>query len=281
VTTEFFATLEIPILAGRPFDDRDSADGAPVVVLNARAAQDLFGGEAAAIGRRVRLNREPWREVVGVVGGVRSMFFNTLEWRSDPIVYRPAAQAFSTLSNPAATTFGFNVHIRAARLLSAGEVREAVRSTNPQAIFTGLRPASELVGEATRQPAFRMALLSWFAAVSLLLGAIGIYGLVSQAVNQRAREVAIRIALGAKPGAVIAMIVRRALAVAAAGLGIGAVGAYMLGTSLKAVLYGVQPRDAMSFVTAAVIFAAVTTLAAVIPSLRVTQVDPVKVLRTE
>jgi hypothetical protein len=258
-----------------------TVEAAPVVILNAGAAQDLFGGEAAAIGRRVRLNREAWREVVGVVGGVRSTFFNTLEWRSDPMVYRPAAQAFSTLSNPAATSFGFNVHIRSDRVPSAGEVREAIRSASPRAIFTGLRPASELVEEATRQPAFRMTLLSWFAAVSLLLGAMGVYGLVSQAVNQRAREVAIRIALGARPSAVMAMITRRALTMAAAGLGIGAVGAYLLGNSLRAVLYGVQPRDAMSFLTATGLFAAVTTLAAVIPSFRVAQVDPVKVLRTE
>ena len=172
------------------------------------------------------------------------------------------------------------MHIRSDRLLFAGEIREAVRSTNARAIFTGLRSASELVDEATRQPGLRMALLSWFAAVSLLLGAIGVYGLVSQAVNQRAREIAIRVALGARPGAVIAMITRRALAIAAAGLGIGGVGAFMLGTSLKAVLYGVQPRDATSFLTAGVLFAMVTTIAAVIPSLRVTWIDPVKVLRT-
>ena len=114
-----------------------------------------------------------------------------------------------------------------------------------------------------------------------MLGAIGVYGLVSQAVNQRAREVAIRVALGARPIAVIAMITRRALAIAAAGLGIGAVGAYMLATSLKAVLYGVQPRDALSFLAAAGLFAMVTTLATVIPSLRVTRVDPVKALRAE
>lgn len=281
VTTDFFDTLDIPLLAGRAFDKREKANGLPVVILNARAARDLFGGSSSAIGRRVRLDREPWREVVGVVGSVRSTFFNTLEWRSDPIVYRPAAQAFGVLSNPAATSFGLAVHIRSERPIAAAEIREAVRSADSRAIFTGMRSVSELVDQATRQPSFRMTLLAWFATISLLLGAIGIYALVSQAVNQRVREFAIRRALGATTGVILAAVTRRALGIGIAGLAIGAVAAYMLGSVLKTLVYGVDPRDGMSFLFAALTLLTVTAAAALLPAFRATRVNPADVLRSE
>jgi predicted permease len=105
VTTDFFATLRIPAIAGRVFDERDSERSSPVVIINDRAARDLFGDPAGAIGQHVRLDREGPREVIGVVATVRSSFFNTLEWKTDPIVYRPAAQAFAALNDPTATSF--------------------------------------------------------------------------------------------------------------------------------------------------------------------------------
>ena len=117
ITAEFFDTLGIPVLAGRAFDETDTTAGPPVLILNARAARDLFGSTAAAVGKRVRLNREPWSEIVGVVGSVRSTFFNTLEWQTDPIVYRSATQAFRALTNPTATSFGFHLHVRSDRRL--------------------------------------------------------------------------------------------------------------------------------------------------------------------
>jgi putative ABC transport system permease protein len=281
VTPEFFEALGIPSVAGRPFDQRDAADGAPAVILNVRAARDLFGSATSAIGRRVRLDSEPWREVVGVVGDVRSTFFNTLEWRTDPIVYRPAAQAFSTLTSPAATSFGFHLHVRADRSLSADEVRRVVRFADPRALFTGLDTASRLIDEATRQPLFRMRLLSWFAGLSLLLAAVGIYALVSQAVNQRTRELAVRLVLGATRGTVMMSVARRAIETTGAGLAIGAIVAYVLGGNLRSLLYGVQPRDAMSFLVPAVALAAVSALAAFVPARRVTRIDPAQALRAE
>jgi putative ABC transport system permease protein len=265
VTTEFF----------------DTAGGAPVAILNARAARELFGGSTAAIGQHVRFDKEPVREVVGVVGGVRSTFFNTLEWKADPIVYKPADQAFSTFSNPTATSFGFKLHIRADRQIPIGAVRDAVIAVSPHAALTELRTVSDMIGEATRQPAFRMTLLFWFAAASVLLAGIGVYGLVSQAVTQRIRELAIRSALGAGPAQLVAAIVFRALATAAAGLVIGGVGALTLGRTLEAVLYGVRPRDVLSFISAGAVLLAVTAIAALVPALRATRVDPATVLRAD
>jgi len=124
-----------------------------------------------------------------------------------------------------------------------------------------------------------MTLLLLFAAISLLLAAIGVYGLVSQAVTQRLREVAIRLALGAEPAGLVAAVARRALAAALAGLAVGAALSLMLGRTREALLYGVRPRDLASFFTAAAALLAVTAVAAVIPALRATHVDPMQVLR--
>ena len=279
VTTEFFETLKVPVLAGRAFNAGDGAAGATVAILNAPAAQNLFGGPAAALGQRVRFDKEPWREVVGVVGSVRSTFFNTLEWKADPIVYRPAAQAFRSLSNPTATSFGFKLHIRSTSPLTMAEVQNAAVSAGPRVSVTELRTVSEMVSAATKQPAFRMTLLLSFAAISLLLAAIGVYGLVSQAVTQRLREVAIRLALGAEPVGLVATITRRALAAGLAGLALGALASLILGQTLEALLYGVRPRDLVSFFAAALALIAVTAAAATIPALRATKVDPMQVLR--
>src|SRR6185295_17031928 len=125
----------------------------------------------------------------------------------------------------------------------ARDLKYAARlQVNPRAAVTEVRRVAEMVREATRQPAFRMTLLFWFAALSSLLAAIGMYGLVSQSVTQRLREIAVRLALGAERAAVVRTIIRRPLAAAAAGLAIGAVAAFMLGRALEAMLYGVRPR---------------------------------------
>ena len=281
VTTGFFAGLAIPLLAGRLFDARDAAGGAPVVIFNARAAQQIFGGATAAVGQHVRLGPGPWSEIVGVVGNVRSSFFNTLEWRTDPILYRPAAQAFSTVDNPSAAGFGFSLHIRASRPLTLTEVRDAARSVSSRAHVTEMQRVTESIGVATRQPALRMRLLFGFSIASLLLAAIGVYGAVSQAIAYRLREVAIRIAIGAAPLGIITTMTRGALVTGVAGLGIGLAAAFALSSMLEALLYGVRSRDLLSFVVAGASLLLVTLLAAVIPAWRVVRVDPVNVLRSE
>jgi predicted permease len=279
VSIEFFDTLAIPIRAGRGFDARDSQKSAAVAILNTRAAEQLFGGSAAAVGRRVRLDNEPWREIIGVVDSVRSTFFNTLEWQVAPIVYRPASQAFSRLSNPTATSFSFQLHIRVNRMLTMAAMRNAVSTVNPKAVVTELQMTSDMVQEATRQPTFRMTLLFGFAAISLFLAAIGVYGLVAQAVTQRRREVAIRVALGARPLEVIATVSRRAFTLTMIGFALGIAGAFMLAQVLESLLYGVRPRDATSFLTAGAVLLAASAMAAFVPALRATHLDPAKVLR--
>jgi putative ABC transport system permease protein len=279
ITGDFFSTLQTPLRTGRAFDGRDSATGEPVAILNARAAEQLFGGESAAIGHRVRLGDGPWREVVGVVANVRSTFFNTLEWLTTPIVYRPAAQAFAGSLDPAATSFAFQLHVRSDRQVTLAELRDAVIAVDPRAAVGELSPVPLLIDEATRQASFRTTLLFWFSAASLLLAAIGVYGVVAQGVTQRLRDIAIRLAIGAQPGRVMRDVARHALLAGAAGLLVGSVAIALAARWLQAVLYGVQPTDAASFAAAAAVLLAVTLGAALIPARRASRVQPVTILR--
>jgi putative ABC transport system permease protein len=271
----------VPLVAGRFFDSQDVSDGVPVLVVNARASQQLFGGPTAAIGQRLRLGAEPSRQIVGVVGNVRSSFFNTLEWRTDPILYRPSAQAFSTVDNPSATSFGFNVHIRSNRALSLADVRAAASSVSSRAAVTELQRVADAIAIATRQPALRMRLLLALSIVSLLLTAIGVYGIVSQAVAYRRREVAIRIAVGAAPMGIMATVTRKVLVSGVAGLIVGGLAALMLSSTLEALLFGVRSRDLLSFGVAGIALLGVTTIAALIPAHRAVRTDPVTVLRAD
>jgi predicted permease len=279
VSTGYFAALEVPVVAGRAFDRRDTEQSVPVVMLNARAATQLFGDVRRAVGQRLRIDNEPWREVVGVAGNVRTAFFNTLEWRTDPMVYRPATQGLSRVVSPETPQMSLWVHIRADRALSAEEVRDAARVAGPRAAVLSLQRVPDLVAVATRQPTFRMTLLLWFCGASLLLAAIGVYGLVTQAVADRLREIAIRIALGAHPRTVTATFVRRALTAGLVGLAIGAALAMVLAQTLQSLLYGVRTGDVASLAVAAVLLLTVTGLAAWVPALRATRVDAVNVLR--
>jgi len=279
VSAEFFDALDIPIVAGRTFDGRDSEQGHRVAVLNVRAATDLFGDPGTAIGKRLRIDNEDWREVVGVVGNVRTTFFNTLEWRTEPMVYRPVTQALSGPASLAVTQVTLWVHVRADRPLPAEEIRGEVGAVGPRAAVLSVQRVPDMIAGATKLPAFRMTLLLSFCGVSLLLAAIGVYGVVTQAVTERRREIAIRLALGAEPYLVTTSFVRTAVVTGGAGLLIGVALSIASARALESMLYGVRAGDAASQAGAGLLLLAVTSLAAWVPALRATRVDAAEVLR--
>jgi putative ABC transport system permease protein len=281
VTANLFETLDIPIVAGRPFDRRDSSSSPPVVIVNEAAARRLFTSPEAAIGRQLFIDRQQPREIIGIVGNTASVFFNTLEWQTNPIVYLPSAQAFSRITNPELRTFGLSVHVRSSGPISLADVRRAATAVNSQVAVTAMDTATNAVATATRQPRFRMTLLAWFSIASLLLTAVGVYGLVAHSVARRAREIAIRVALGARAAMVIRMVARGALTTAALGTLVGSAAALALSTALTSVIYGVDARDPMSFLMAAAVLLGVTAVAALIPALRATRIEPTHVLRAD
>jgi putative ABC transport system permease protein len=281
VTSSFFDTLDMPILAGRAFDRRDSSSSPPVVIINELAARRLFTSADRAIGRQLFIDRQKPREVIGVVGNTASVFFNTLEWQTNPIVYLPAAQAFSTIMNPEQRTFGLSVHVRSSRAISLADVRRVVANVNSQTAVTAMETADRAVAKATQQPRFRMMLLAWFSMTSLLLTAVGVYGLVAQSVERRAREIGIRVALGARAMLVVRMVARGALTTAALGALAGCAAALALSRMLTGVIYGVDARDPGSLLFAVAVLLGVAALAAFIPALRATRIDPIRVLRSD
>jgi putative ABC transport system permease protein len=177
------------------------------------------------------------------------------------------------------TSFSFKLHIRTERPLAIADVRQTVASLDARVAVTEMRTATEMISVATRQPAFRMRLLLGFAGVSVLLAAIGIYGVVSQAVRPRLREVAIRLALGAEPRALVTAMMGRAIAAAVAAVALGGAAAMLLSKTLEALLYGVGSRDAASFAAAGGVLVMVAMVAAFIPARRAARLDAAKILR--
>jgi putative ABC transport system permease protein len=281
VTSNFFGTLAMPIVAGRAFDRGDTRTSRRVVIVNEVAARRLFTSARDAIGRQLFLDEGPPLDVIGVAGNTASVFFNTLEWQMNPIVYVPAAQGFSTMANPERRTFGLSVHVRSSRPLSLAEIRRAAATVEPRVAVTAMESAETAVANATQQPRFRMTLLAWFSIASLLLTAVGVYGVVAQSVARRAREIGIRVALGARALPVVGMIARRALTTAVVGALAGCAAALGLAGALKSVLYGVDTRDPASLLFAAAVLLGVALLAALVPALRATRIDPIHVLRAE
>ena len=281
VTSNFFETLAMPVVAGRAFDRRDSSTSRRVVIVNELAARRLFTSAREAIGRQLFLDGDQPREVIGVAGNTASAFFNTLEWQTNPIIYVPAPQGFSAMSNPERRTFGLSIHVRSGRPLTLAEIRRAATAVNPRVAITAMEAAELSVAKATQQPRFRMTLLAWFSIASLLLTAVGVYGVVAQSVERRAREIGIRVALGARTMLVMGMVARGALATAAAGALAGCAAALAVAGALRSVIYGVDVRDPISILFAVAVLLGVALLAALVPAVRATRIDPIQVLRSE
>jgi predicted permease len=280
VSTNYFEAMEIPLLSGRRFDQRDVPTAPLVAAVNESAARALFGSVDAAVGRLVQIGGDS-HKIVGIVGDTRSAFFNTLEWTNDSIIYLPAPQAFAAVRNPTIRHFEMHVHIRSAHAPAMAELKAAVASVDAGVAVTRVLTASDAIADATKQPAFRMSLLAWFGATTLLLAAIGVYGLVSQNLALRRREIGIRLALGAAPLRIVAGITRHALLLGGAGVMCGCAAAIALTNIMRGVVYGVRTTDTVSFLSSVAVLLAVTGFAALLPALRARRIDPITVLRSE
>jgi putative ABC transport system permease protein len=277
-TAEYFSTLGIPLRRGRLFSADDRAGSTPVVVITEAAAKQHFQGEDP-IGKKITLGwgRGPGTpraggEVVGIVGNVKA---EGLDETDPPQIYLPYAQW---------PVQGMAVVLKTA--LPAASVADAVRrevyAVDPWLPVSNVRTLEEVLARSVSQPRFYMTLLAVFAGVALALAAIGIFGVLSYAVAQRTREIGIRMALGARDRAVVALIVRHALLLAVAGVAVGTFAAWILSKSMMAgLLFGTDPRDPATFSAVALTLTAVALLAAYVPARRATRVDPIVALRAE
>ncbi len=276
-TADYFRTLGIPLLRGRFFADSDTADAPQVAILSEAAARKYVPNEDP-IGKQIVMG---WRrrpdgnraggEVIGVVGNVKELGLDE-EYPAE--IYLPARQwPVGRMAVVARTAVP--------PLTLAEEMTQAVHELDANLPVADLRTVSDVVAESIAQPRFYMTLLAVFAAVALVLAAIGIFGVMSYTVSQRTREIGIRMALGAQGGSVVSMVVRQAMLLAIVGLALGLVAAAALSRTMTTLLFELSPTDPATFATVASVLALVAFLASYLPARRAASVDPIEALRAE
>ena len=271
----YFRTMRIPLIAGRPLDSRDTRDSVPVVVINQTLARRYFPNENP-IGKRIEPGLadrgEPvMREIVGVVGDVR----HRVLWRSpDPEAYVPYDQV---------SLGGMTLVVRSQgdprSLLSA--MRGQVRQLDAELPLFNVRTLDEYISGSVAQRRFMAMLLAIFAGVAMLLAAVGLYGVMSYGVAQRTHEIGVRMALGAESSHVLRLVVGQGLRLTVLGLALGCLAALAASRLLSSMLFGVAGNDPATFAAVAALFLGVALAACYIPALRAARVDPLVALRHE
>ncbi|HYX54268.1 MAG TPA: FtsX-like permease family protein, partial [Candidatus Limnocylindrales bacterium] len=281
----YFEALGVPLLRGRAFTSNDRANEPAVAVVNEEFAHQFFGAQDP-VGQHVRVHypgepqpTEPWATIVGVVGATRSIRYDQIQWDRYPAIYTSMFQQQETgkMRRFDAEPFYFYVQGAAdSRLLSA-----AVHAADPALPIGEVRSTGQVVSELRAQPRLRARMLGLFAVFTLLLAAIGVYGVMVQFVEQRRREIGIRVALGALHQNIIRLILRRALILAGVGILAGIVGTAALTRVMRSLLYNVSPLDPMIFAAVVGILAAVALLASYLPARRALKIEPTEALKAE
>ena len=281
VSAGYMSAMHIPTLRGRGLSDTDVAGRPAVVLVSESMARQFWPGEDP-VGKRLTLTFYPEaiREVVGVVGDVKLDSLD--EMRPSATLYFPLDQ----VSVPAAggwRSFPMTLLVRSRSGSGelASSVSNAVHEVDRDIPLVDISTMDELVENSLSQQRFNMLLLGAFAALALLLAAVGIYSVLSYSVKRSVREIGIRLALGAPVGEVLRMVVFEAMKPTLLGVAIGTAGALALGRVLSSLIFGVRPTDPLTFVAVAALLAAVALVASIVPAYRATKVDPMVALRYE
>ena len=277
VTRGYFATMGIPVVAGRAFDGRDGASSPPVVVIN-EAFVRLFYPERDPLGLRIRpAGTKEWLTVVGVAKDVKQSGLDANAGTELYLAYEQTPRLFPH----AAPNMNIVVRSRLAAAALAPPVQRAVRALDPTLPVTALRTMDDVFAHSVSRPRLLAQLLSVFGAVALALAAIGTYGVLTYSVAVRRQEIGIRLVLGANARGVLSMVLSQGMALAGIGLAIGlgaAAGATQLARSL---LFGVGAADPLTLAFVAVLLLVVSFIACLLPARRATRVDPAVALRAD
>ena len=272
ITPHYFEAMGIPLLEGRAFNDQDQSKSEKVIILSERAARFLFPGRSP-VGKYVRHNTngmaDPWSRVVGVVGNVR---YKADETGDGMEMYYPSAQWEFESAYVAVRLQGSPAGFESA-------VRQAVASVDSETGIDEMKSMEALMDETLWQQRSWGYVLAGFAAATLLLAAIGLYGVMAYSVALRRTEIGIRAALGATPRTIFGEVTREGVMLAAVGVAVGLVAALGVTRLLRSMLYGVPPSDPVTFILAAAVLIAVAALASALPGWRAASVDPVQTLR--
>ncbi len=282
VSVDYFATTGIALREGRTFSVNDRQESERVAVVNETLARRFFP-DADALGQLVNTGLDGrteedwnWVRIVGVVRDVRNL---GPERPADPMLYRPLAQR----PPGSAGGTGAVLHLRTSGEVPAvlPRVREAIHEVNPNAPIDQVLIGQEIVAEhfATRE--LVLALVGSFAGIALLLGALGIYGLTRFAVQHRAREIGVRMAIGADRSKVVGMVVRQGLAPTAIGLATGLLFAGVAGRAIESRLVGVRALDPLTWISVSMLLVVVAFVSTWLPARRAARIDPVEAIRSE
>ncbi len=273
---DYFRALGISLLNGREFTERDNASSTQVAIINHGLASQYFPGEDP-VGKRIAIEEvedveDPkWITIVGVVADVKLF---SLDSETQPEIFLPYLQApqpdLTIVARTSSDPSGLSAAMRSQILLIDKD----------QPVFA-MQTMEQLLAESVSREKFNMTLLAVFAAVALVLAAVGVYGVMSYSVAERRHEIGIRMALGATSANVLGMIVRRGMLVTLAGVALGLGAAFALTRLMETMLYGVSATDATVFILLPVILAAIALAACLIPALRATRIDPIIALRHE
>jgi putative ABC transport system permease protein len=273
VTPEYFRTLGIPVLRGRVFAQSDDAKSPEVAVINQTFAR-RYWPDSDPIGQRISfdgvMGGGTWLQIVGVVGDVREFGLHR-----SPI--EEVYAAFAQNPQPGVVL----VKTAGDPMTVARQVRRAILDVDPQTALPTVETLEQVRTESLTQPRVMTDLLAIFAALALIVAATGIGGILALTVSQRMREIGIRIAIGAKPAQVFGTVIRQGMALVAAGLVLGIIGALAFTKLLAALLFETAPHDPGTFVAVGVLFAAAALAACYIPARRATKIDPLIALRQE
>ncbi|MGH9401905.1 MAG: ADOP family duplicated permease [Terriglobia bacterium] len=275
VTPHYFRTLGIPLIRGRYFDERDTPDSPPVVIISETLARRYFGNQDP-IGKELKQSgpdlHNRWMKIVGVVRDVK---YQGLNGEPKPVYYEPYSQAFGTV------TMRLMVRTSVPAQSMGATVRRSIQHFDSTIAVQRVKTMKQVLSESVSEPRFRTVLLAIFAGVALVLAAIGIYGVISYSVAQRTHEIGIRMALGAKRSDVVRVVLGQGMTLAAIGLGIGITAALGVSRFLASQLYGISPTDLFTFVAVSLVLSGVALLACYIPARRAAKVDPAVALRHE
>jgi predicted permease len=282
VSDGYFPSLGVPVLRGRDFDERDTADNSGVILVNEAFVRQYFPNEdpvgkwivslavnIGPLGSSLMQNR--LHQIIGVVGDIKNQ---TLRGTVEPSVFHSARQfPFRTMH--------LMIRGRGNEAAVTTELRDAVRGLDPAMALADIRGLDHVVSREVEQPRFLMFLMSGFAALALLLSSLGVYGVLSYSITQRQQELSIRIALGAQPASVLRLVIGQGLRLTIGGALIGIVAAMALGRYLVSVLYGVRLTDPWTIIGVLFTVCAVAFVACFVPARRAAAIDPLSGLRAE
>jgi putative ABC transport system permease protein len=266
----YFRVFGIPLKAGREFDAHDKSDGQRVAIISEMMAARFFGSATNAVGKQINVGLGGWMTIVGVAGDAR--YRELQNARVD--IYVPYAQGGPVLNH-----FAVRTTLDKANALAL--MRREVAALDPQQAVSRVATMSELVAVQLARPRFSAVLLTWLSMLTVLLAAVGIYGVMAYSVTQRASELGVRIAFGAQTGDILKLVIGQGMALVATGVALGLVASFALTRAMKSLLFGVSATDPLTFIVIAFLLTVVALLACWIPARRATKVDPMVALKCE